>query len=246
MNKYKSNTAEENIPSRAVTYIGENGEKQTGTIPAVPGSGTAGEWYAAQLEQAKMNNAAQAEDTAARARAEADKQVNALRDQYAAANRQLYRDYMEDKKALPQAMAAQGYTGGLSESGRLKLETSYGEELNENERARLQQENEIRTAQNQQLRTAEAAAGSADSKALEDYYGHMAALAQKEYETSLANAQTRAKKLADSGDISGLLALGYTEEEAKYLVRLWLQDNDEHARLWADTFAGDNARYGIL
>lgn len=44
---------------------------------------------------------------------------------------------MENKRTLPQRLAAQGITGGLTESSQVRLANSYGEELAENERARL-------------------------------------------------------------------------------------------------------------
>ena len=47
---------------------------------------------------------------------------------------------MESKRTLPQRLAAQGITGGLTESSQVRLANSYGEELAENERARLAEE----------------------------------------------------------------------------------------------------------
>ena len=42
---------------------------------------------------------------------------------------------MESKRTLPQRLAAQGITGGLTESSQVRLANSYGEELAENESA---------------------------------------------------------------------------------------------------------------
>ena len=54
-----------------------------------------------------------------------DTLANKLPLSYAGTNRQLYRDYMGNKRTLPQQMAAMGYNGGLSESAQLRLRNSY-------------------------------------------------------------------------------------------------------------------------
>lgn len=64
-------------------------------------------------------------------------QIDGLNEQYQAANRQLYIDYMNGRRDLPQQLAAMGYTGGLRESSLLGLQNNYEGQLAENERARL-------------------------------------------------------------------------------------------------------------
>ena len=87
--------------------------------------------YAAQLEKTMQGIAAQ---------------IDALNQGYKDVNTQLYRDYMTQKKNLPQLLAAQGITGGLSESSLISLEAGYQGSLAENERARLDAVKEIELA----------------------------------------------------------------------------------------------------
>ena len=58
-----------------------------------------------------------------RARQAAAARIDELNRGYQGANRQLYRDYMQQQRTLPQQMAVLGYTGGLTESSRLRLGT---------------------------------------------------------------------------------------------------------------------------
>lgn len=78
--------------------------------------------YAAQLEQTRMK---------------IQQRIDALNQSYKDLNRQLYVDYMKSRKNLPQQLAAQGHTGGLTESAMLGLETGYQGQLAANERERL-------------------------------------------------------------------------------------------------------------
>ena len=64
-------------------------------------------------------------------------QIDNLNEQYQGINRQLYIDYMNGRRDLPQQLAAMGYTGGLRESSLLGLQNNYEGQLAENERARL-------------------------------------------------------------------------------------------------------------
>lgn len=58
-------------------------------------------------------------------------QKDPLKDQYAQAAQQAYIAKMQGQKALPQQLAAQGLTGGATESANLALETNYGNGLND-------------------------------------------------------------------------------------------------------------------
>lgn len=51
--------------------------------------------------------------------------------------RQLYIDRRQAERKIPQQLAAQGYTGGLSESSNLNLQTAYQEYLSQGEKARI-------------------------------------------------------------------------------------------------------------
>lgn len=55
---------------------------------------------------------------------------------YDNAARQAYIAKMQSQKALPQALAAQGISGGGTESAQIAMDTSYGENVNQNEIAR--------------------------------------------------------------------------------------------------------------
>ena len=89
------------------------------------------------LEQAKADNESAYALQLEQARANIQRQIDALNAQFRDLNRQLYVDYMMARRDLPQRLAAQGYTGGLRESSMLGLETGYGANLAENERQRL-------------------------------------------------------------------------------------------------------------
>lgn len=83
--------------------------------------------------------------------------------------KQLYIDRRKSEKNLPQQLSALGYTGGLSESAALNLQTSYENALNEGEQARISALNELdRAIANAQLSgdisTAESAAQIAREK----------------------------------------------------------------------------------
>lgn len=57
--------------------------------------------------------------------------------------RQLYKQKMQARKNIGQQMAAQGVTGGASESTMLGLETGYSEALRQGEQERIQSQNEL-------------------------------------------------------------------------------------------------------
>ena len=106
----------------SVTYV-DNGERKTGTVDPDYWARMEGYYDQQYNDQVAANNKA-LEDARARAQEANQAQIDALRQQYQGTNRQLYRDYMQNVKTLPQQMSALGYSGGLSESGRLRLTTS--------------------------------------------------------------------------------------------------------------------------
>lgn len=65
---------------------------------------------------------------------------------YDKANKDAYINMMMAKKDLPQQMAANGLTGGLTESSLLGLRSDYGNTYAENERGRVSAINDIRTS----------------------------------------------------------------------------------------------------
>ena len=209
-----------------VSYIGNDGQKKTGTVKVTPG--TTPDFYTemgnlyqkAYDEQVAANDAA-LEAARQRAQETTDAQIAALADQYAGTNRQLYRDYMNSRRILPQQMAAQGYNGGLSESSMLRLNNSYEEGLNENERARIAQEAAYQQALAQQLYDAGVRTNEANQNARTNLYSHQAALQEAIYR----DAQNRAATMAASGDFTEYEKLGFSPSEIAYLKAMWRQMN---------------------
>jgi len=211
---------------RNVTYIGNNGNKNTGTVKVTPGKTP--DYYAelGRLYETMYNDQVAANDAAleaARARAQetTDAQIAALADQYAGTNRALYRDYMNSRRTLPQQLAAMGYNGGLSESSLLRLNNSYEEGLNENERARLAQETSYNQALAQQMFEAQQKATEANNQARQNWYGQQATLKDMIYK----DQQQRAATMAASGDFTEYERLGFSPSEIKYLKQMWKKMN---------------------
>ena len=229
------------------TYIDSNGNKKTGVI--APISKYSGSNYFDSMrnfydqmynDQVAANNQA-LEDARTRAQEATDAQLEALANGYQGTNRQLYRDYMNSQKNLPQQMAAHGYTGGLSESGRLRLQNSYQESLAENERSRMSDVSNINQALAQQLYEAQAKANAANQTAAQNRYGYLAALQEAQYK----DQQNRAATMASTGDFSGYLALGYTQSQVDSLTRAWLAQNPGLLSTWVSSHPKDAARLGI-
>lgn len=219
---------------RPVSYIGNDGAKATGTANTTPQvtPGKTPDYYTelgnlyktAYDAQVEANNKA-LEEARLRAQETTDAQIAALADQYAGTNRQLYRDYMNSRKILPQQLAAAGYNGGLSESSMLRLNNSYEEGLNENERARLAQETSYNQALAQQMYEAQAKAAEANSAAMQNWYGQQATLKDMIYK----DAQQRAATMAASGDFSEYKRLGFSDSEINYLKQMWKKMNPDFA-----------------
>lgn len=222
--------------TQKVTYIGNNGARNTGTTASSGSSsadkkvtpGTTPDYYnqmqalyqKAYDDQVAANNAA-LEAARQRAQETTDAQIAALGEQYAGTNRQLYRDYMASRRTLPQQMAAQGYSGGLSESSMLRLNNSYEEGLNENERARLAQETSYNQALAQQMFEAQQKTSEANQSAQQQLYGQRAAIQEAIYK----DAQQRAATMAASGDFSEYKRLGFSDSEIAYLKNMWRKMN---------------------
>ena len=214
---------------RAVSYIGNGGAKETGTAPQVT-PGTTPDYYAQmeKLYQQMYSDQVKANDTALgkaqdQARKETAEQIKALGAQYQGTNRQLYRDYMEHRRTLPQQLAAQGYSGGLSESSLLRLRNSYEEGLNENERARLAQESGYNQTLSRQLFDAQMKNDDANRQARQDLYTRRAAVR----EAAWKDQQQRAAAMAAAGDFSEYGRLGFSKSEIRYLKEIWKRMNPD-------------------
>ena len=219
-----------------VTYIDPNGDAQKGTTEGTPEE-TPGEPQRTYLDElrdqyqkmyddaVKANNDA-AKAAAERALAQAEKGVGELGDQYGSLNKQLYRDYMESLRVLPQEMAARGYSGGMSESARLGLDTAYGERLNENEAARIAAIMQLRQQGADAEYQANAARDQANAQAQQNLYANMMNLLLQQQQ----DAATKAQNMAQYGDFSGYLRLGYTQSEIDQMQKAWIAANPELAK----------------
>lgn len=219
-----------------VTYIDPNGDAQKGTTEGTP-EDTPGEPQRTYLDElrdqyqkmyddaVKANNDA-AKAAAERALAQAEKGVGELGDQYGSLNKQLYRDYMESLRVLPQEMAARGYSGGMSESARLGLDTAYGERLNENEAARIAAIMQLRQQGADAEYQANAARDQANAQAQQNLYANMMNLILQQQQ----DAATKAQNMAQYGNFSGYLGLGYTQSEIDQMQKAWIAANPELAR----------------
>ena len=219
-----------------VTYIDPNGDAQTDTTGGTPEdkAGVQRRTYPDALrdqyqkmydDAVKANNDA-AKAAAERALAQAEKGVGELGDQYGSLNKQLYRDYMESLRVLPQEMAARGYSGGMSESARLGLDTAYGERLNENEAARIAAIMQLRQQGADAEYQANAARDQANAQAQQNLYANMMNLILQQQQ----DAATKAQNMAQYGDFSGYLGLGYTQSEIDQMQKAWIAANPELAR----------------
>lgn len=219
-----------------VTYIDPNGDAQKGTTEGTPEEtpGAPQRTYLDELrdqyqkmydDAVKANNDA-AKAAAERALAQAEKGVGELGDQYGSLNKQLYRDYMESLRVLPQEMAARGYSGGMSESARLGLDTAYGERLNENETARIAAIMQLRQQGADAEYQANAARDQANAQAQQNLYANMMNLILQQQQ----DAAQKAQNMAQYGDFSGYLGLGYTQSEIDQMQKAWIAANPELAR----------------
>ena len=220
-----------------VTYIDPNGDAKKGTTEGTPEE-TPGEPQRTYLDElrdqyqkmyddaVKANNDA-AKAAAERALAQAEKGVGELGDQYGSLNKQLYRDYMESLRVLPQEMAARGYSGGMSESARLGLDTAYGERLNENEAARIAAIMQLRQQGADAEYQANAARDQANAQAQQNLYANMMNLILQQQQ----DAATKAQNMAQYGDFSGYLGLGYTQSEIDQMQKAWIAANPELAKV---------------
>ena len=202
---------------------GQSGSRGTGTSYWDSMYGDLDTAYQAQRDQ----NQRALEAAQARAREASAAQVEALNRGYQGTNRQLYRDYMQRQRTLPQQLAAQGYTGGLTESSRLRMGNAYEEALNTNEQARLGQEASYGQALAQQLYEAQAARDAADNEALQNYYSQRNTLRAQQLQQERADLETRAATMAAQGDFSLYRQLGYTDKEIAYLEKMFRKQHPE-------------------
>lgn len=244
-----------------VSYIDGNGDKQIGYAEVVaqpeapaeaPAENTVDYWatmkemYTNLYNEAVAANDAQAALAAERAAAAADEQLAALAAEYEGTNRQLYRDYMQTQRVLPQQLAAQGYSGGLSESARLRLGISYQDALARNEQARIAAAAGIGSERAQTEYEIAAAAAEANRQALANQNAQLIALEQERYQYDQALKEARVQQMAAAGDFTGMLDLGYSQDEVDYLTRVWLLENPGMQATWIAAHPEMAARLGMV
>ena len=224
-----------------VTYIDANGDAQKGTTEGTPEetpTEDATETPRTYLDDLKdqyqkmYDDAVKANNDAAKAAAErslaqVEQGIGELGEQYGNINKQLYRDYMESLRVLPQELAARGYSGGMSESARLGLDTAYGERLNENEAARIAAIMQLRQQGADAEYQANAARDQANAEAQQTLYANMMNLILQQQQ----DAATKAQNMAQYGDFSGYLGLGYTQSEIDQMQKAWIAANPELAKV---------------
>lgn len=222
-------------PSAAAA--GESGTAAA-IVPRPSYSDVMGQYYAGRYAEELAENRRIADTAAESAERDAQAALRRLRDGYKATDRQLYREYMESRRTLPQRLAAQGITGGLTESSQVRLANSYGEMLAENERARLGEEAETYSQRDARLAAASAEQSRADAAARRAHGENLAKLRQEAEAQRRENAAKIAALLAAAGDYSGYLDLGLTQEQADYLAEVWMGKNGKTAplrRAWNGT-----------
>lgn len=229
-----------------VTYIDSDGNAAKGTT--TPASTEPQRSYLDDLrdqyqkmydDAVKANNDA-AKAAAERALAQVEQGIGELGDQYGSLNKQLYRDYMESLRVLPQEMAARGYNGGMSESARLGLDTAYGERLNENEAARIAAIAQLRQQGADAEYQANAARDQANAEAQQNLYANMVNLLLQQQQ----DAATRAQNMAQYGDFSGYLQLGYSQSQVNAMKQAWIAANPEMAQALGYVSAPRYSSYG--
>lgn len=222
--------------SSAPAESGETGGKDTGEAGTPPErrptySETMQGYYGDRYADALAENKTAADAAAETAERDAQDALERIRGGYKSTDRQLYREYMESKRTLPQRLAAQGITGGLTESSQVRLANSYGEELAENERARLAEEAQTYSARDARLAAAETERERADAEAKKTHGESLAKLWQGAEKRRREEAAKAAALLAAAGDYSGYVGMGLTQDQADYLSEIWMGRNDKVAQL---------------
>ena len=188
--------------SSAPAESGETGGKDTGAAGTPPErrptySEIMQGYYGDRYADALAENKTAADAAAETAERDAQDALERIRGGYKSTDRQLYREYMESKRTLPQRLAAQGITGGLTESSQVRLANSYGEELAENERARLAEEAKTYSARDARLAAARAEQSRADAEAKRTHGESLAKLwqeAEKERRSCVAAPRAERRK----------------------------------------------------
>ena len=145
-------------------------------------------------QRAAVNASAEAQNQLLRQQADRQKEQQAA--QYSKLGRQLYTDMMDERRLLPDQLAAQGYNGGATESSLLRNRLTYEQALRDNEAARIAGEKDIDFELAQGLSRQEIARQQAAMQLAGDYSSQYAAMmqnlqSQQNYEQEQKIAQER-------------------------------------------------------
>ncbi len=210
------------------TYVDGQGERKKGVTEKSDDSSLS---YWQQLETyydgiyrgAVEENNAYAAAATERTLAEIRSRIDALNQEYGRSNRQLYLDYMGSKKNLPQQLSAAGYTGGLSESSLVRLDTDYQNNLAESERSRLAGASELNARGAQAEQENLSAARKANADAQREYYGSLAALRGEQHREEREDARLREER--------------ERQEAAAQRERSWALEDAARNRAWMESDA---------
>ena len=177
--------------------------------------------YSSQVEK---NNSAAAEATQKTLR-QIGEQIDALNAQYRENNRALYRGFRDAERKLPQQLAAEGITGGLSESSHVKLQSEYQENLGKNQR---ELSGSVAALQRRGMESEEenlAAAREKNDAALEKYQTQQLSVAKEKR----GELESTAAAMAKTGDFSLYAQLGYTPNQIAAMRSTWEEQNPKLA-----------------
>lgn len=203
-------------PSVDTSYL-TNAVSDAGTSTSIDYLTQLKDQMESDLQTALANADAESSAALQRALSKINQQIDVLNTQYRDTNKQLYTDYMLSKKNLPQQLAALGYSGGLTESSLLGLDTNYGSSLAANERNRLTDVSNLQSGlTDEEFQAAQDLAARRQSLN-EDYQTRYATVmqalqAQKNYEAEQSDeaantAKSDAIYRAQYGDFSGISAI---------------------------------------
>ena len=118
-------------------------------------------------------------------------QVNAAYDDFA---RQAYINKVQNQRDMEQRLSARGYSGGLSETSNLKLNTDYEEKRNQNQVKRLAELNALDTNVNNLKNSTEQAIASANATTENQYQAALQNLLAQLKQEDLAREQAELER----------------------------------------------------
>lgn len=205
--------------SISTNYIDKNGNSKSGTASMDYYNNLLTQLNAMYQSSLATNNSAYAAQLQ-EAMANLEKQKQALNLSYDNAAKQLYVDKRMSEKNAPQALAAQGYNGGLTESSLLGIQSGYEKNLLTNEQERNQGLADLEyqkiNAQSENAVAAAQAAQEAGSNYYTNYASIMAQLAaQQNYESEQEQAKKENTQETYQNMLSYLYSTGMTPTAAQ-------------------------------